>query len=63
MFEELEERFREVLARLRHEPLPAGRPPGVPPESGRIVRDVLDPAFLERAARRSRDRQRQTLDS
>lgn len=42
VFDELEERFRGILARLRHE-----SPPATSPGSGRIIREVMDPSFLK----------------
>jgi hypothetical protein len=42
MFDELEDRFREILARLRD-----ASPPADPPTSGRIIRDVMDPVFMK----------------
>ncbi|HXB65252.1 MAG TPA: metallophosphoesterase [Solirubrobacteraceae bacterium] len=41
MFHELEERFHELLERLRREPPPAAEQP-----AGRIIREVMDPDFL-----------------
>lgn len=42
MFDELEERLREVLAALRGAPLAPA------PAGGRIIREVADPDFLAR---------------
>jgi 3',5'-cyclic AMP phosphodiesterase CpdA len=42
VFEELEERFHDILARVRREP-----PPAPAPGSGRIIREVMDPSFLK----------------
>jgi Calcineurin-like phosphoesterase len=42
VFEEIEERFREALAHFLHEPQQA------PPQGGRIIREVMDPAFLKK---------------
>lgn len=48
MFEEIEERFREVLASLRLRDVAAGGSPNGAPAGGRVIRDVMDPAFLKR---------------